>query len=358
MAVERPLPEPVALPNREDLSNSISSLDQRLPLDFQIAADSSPESLPSPISSPGDSRSQQVPELNLESEASPSLTPASIEPSSGSSSSFSATDSRFSFLRSNGHTQGISHFNPRSNRHQNFVGGLSGIKESHLSGLARSEFTTATSTDDIGAPTTKSMATVRDPAEIQMNLVGPTHDEDIAPLRTIKVMGLPPPGGLRATSEAETVLAVASATIGVKENNENMWASHLDENVKEFEAHILTLSIAPAERSQGLGKKMLETLMEECKRRANEASSRASSSNRSGGSKSSEKTTSQTKMRTYLEVHASNTKAINLYKEVGFKQMEGNEGLRRNFFRGDNRIPMRERMRKGGQDAILMEIVE
>lgn len=97
-----------------------------------------------------------------------------------------------------------------------------------LGAAARSEMTAPTSigcgsTEDLygsGAPTTKSVATVRDPREIQMNLFGPTHDDDVAPPRTIKVMGLPPRDGLRATSQAETVLAVATATVGIKENNE------------------------------------------------------------------------------------------------------------------------------------------
>lgn len=148
--------------------------------------------------------------------------------------------------------------------------------------------------------------------------------------------------------------------------NYSMFADHNSVHVKEWEAHILTLSIAPEERSQGLGKKMLECLIRECKRRASDASSRSSSSSRSGGRAATASGTPRPpsssppppKMRTYLEVHPSNSKAIHLYEGVGFQHMRGNEGVKKNFFRGDGRIPMRDRMKIGGQDAIVMELLE
>jgi ribosomal-protein-alanine N-acetyltransferase len=97
--------------------------------------------------------------------------------------------------------------------------------------------------------------------------------------------------------EKDTVLAYALVSIAVGE------------------AHILNISVASAEQGQGIGRKMLEHLIEEAKGRAETV---------------------------FLEVRPSNVAAIALYQDVGFNEI----GVRKGYYPSEN----------GREDAIMLAL--
>lgn len=235
--------------------------------------------------------------------------------------------------------------------------------ESHGISSPRTEIAAAAT----GSRRKSSSSTVR--ASV---LAGPTFD--VAPPRAIRVMGAPPLGGMPL--ESETILGVVSARIKVIQRaaddfgSGNGWTGDKDaswpgldpkgdRSIITREAHIMTLSVSPGERGQGLGARLLDLLLEECKRRtAGPRIHLATGSN----TFSEEAITSapprahqDAPMRTVLEMHPSNEAAMQLYKKRNFNQVPGNKGTVKHFFRGDQRIPSSIRLRVGGSDAIRME---
>ena len=79
------------------------------------------------------------------------------------------------------------------------------------------------------------------------------------------------------------------------------------------EAHILNICVAPAEQGQGIGRKMLENLIEVARGRAETM---------------------------FLEVRPSNTVAIALYENMGFNEI----GIRKGYYQSEN----------GREDAIML----
>ena len=79
------------------------------------------------------------------------------------------------------------------------------------------------------------------------------------------------------------------------------------------EAHILNISVDPAERRQGIGQKMLEYLIEQLQGKAETL---------------------------FLEVRPSNTSAIALYKKIGFNEI----GIRKDYYPAQN----------GREDALML----
>ena len=198
-------------------------------------------------------------------------------------------------------------------------------------------------------------------------LAGPTHD--VAPPRAVRVMGAPPLNGL--PRDAETILGVASARIKVVQRSEgddmfgktesldSSWPGLDPKGEKSMvtrEAHIITLAVVPGERGQGLGARLLDHLLDECKRRT--AGPRIHLA--SGSTSIEEKDTAprvheNAPMRTFLEVHPINTAAIDLYHSRHFHRVEGPKGIVKHYYRGDPRIPDAVRVRVGGADAIRLE---
>lgn len=82
------------------------------------------------------------------------------------------------------------------------------------------------------------------------------------------------------------------------------------------EAHILNISVDPAEQKQGIGRKMLEHLIEAVRGRAETV---------------------------FLEVRPSNTAAIALYQDVGFNEI----GVRKDYYPAEN---------NGREDAIMLAL--
>ncbi|PWN49874.1 hypothetical protein IE53DRAFT_369395 [Violaceomyces palustris] len=234
-------------------------------------------------------------------------------------------------------------------------------------------------------------------------LAGPT---EVAPPSVVKVMAAPPPRG-RTNPHTETVVGVASASLNVirpgnddffgtlDEDSETETSLHPDTdadgshtprpeqprsrsstrtgNKVAKEAHILTLSILPSERSQGLGARLLDALLQECQVRSKSVGRRliapssssspttstsspaASKVGEEKGKKHGESGEVVQTLRTYLEVHPSNRRAIELYRSRGFQRPDGERGFRKGFYRGDIRIPVQERLKAGGMDAWVME---
>jgi ribosomal-protein-alanine N-acetyltransferase len=79
------------------------------------------------------------------------------------------------------------------------------------------------------------------------------------------------------------------------------------------EAHILNICVAPAEQGQGIGRKMLENLIEVARGRAETM---------------------------FLEVRPSNTVAIALYENMGFNEI----GIRKGYYQSEH----------GREDAIML----
>ena len=186
-----------------------------------------------------------------------------------------------------------------------------------------------------------------------LQLAGP---EFIAPPPTKRVMAVPPPKGW--SIETETILGVASAIVTYKHKTpESLWPDpsinicgpdELDRS-ESSTVHVLTLSILPGERSQGLGGKLMDHLMEKAKARLHLqhiANRRPTSQPRYHP---------EPRIRAYLEVHPSNKRAIELYERKGFTKPEGSSGVKKGFYRGDERIPSRIRLSVGGRDAYVYE---
>jgi len=79
------------------------------------------------------------------------------------------------------------------------------------------------------------------------------------------------------------------------------------------EVHILNISVDPAEQNQGIGRKMLEYVIENSRGKA---------------------------QTVFLEVRPSNTVAISLYKKIGFNEI----GIRKGYYPEEN----------GREDAIVL----
>lgn len=211
-------------------------------------------------------------------------------------------------------------------------------------------------------------------------LAGPTFD--VAPPRAIRVMGAPPLGGM--PPDSEMILGVASARIKVVQRTvddfhaqASGWtlggppSSHAkdsswpgldpkgERSMVTREAHIMTLSVVPGERGQGLGARLLDLLLEECKRRtAGPRIHLAAGSNTLNESGAQPRAHENAPMRTVLEMHPSNTAAMQLYRSRNFRQVPGSKGVIKHFFRGDQRIPSSVRLKVGGSDGIRMERID
>lgn len=81
------------------------------------------------------------------------------------------------------------------------------------------------------------------------------------------------------------------------------------------EAHVLNICVAPDEQGQGIGRKMLENLIEEARGRAETM---------------------------FLEVRPSNTVALALYQNMGFNEI----GIRKGYYPAEN----------GREDAIMLAL--
>ncbi len=103
--------------------------------------------------------------------------------------------------------------------------------------------------------------------------------------------------------------------------NYSCWVCEEDDTVLGYsilamgvgEAHILNICVAPAEQGQGIGRKMLENLIEIARGRAETM---------------------------FLEVRPSNTVAIALYDDMGFNEI----GIRKGYYQSEN----------GREDAIML----
>lgn len=182
------------------------------------------------------------------------------------------------------------------------------------------------------------------PPAASMVLTGPTND--VAPPRALRVMVPPAPG---AALESETILGVASCHVRMKPATESLWGpSDPSSSLAHKEIHVLTLSVARAERGLGLGGRLLDQVIEEAHLRRNVGSAyRAQLGRRT--SPSSKDGYGPT--RTYLEVHPDSSQAIALYKSREFDETSRVRG----YFRGDVRIPTGVRSLPGGSDALLFE---
>ncbi|MGZ5028300.1 MAG: ribosomal protein S18-alanine N-acetyltransferase [Methylobacter sp.] len=81
------------------------------------------------------------------------------------------------------------------------------------------------------------------------------------------------------------------------------------------EAHVLNICVSPAEQGQGIGRKMLENLIELARGRAETM---------------------------FLEVRPSNTVALTLYQNMGFNEI----GIRKGYYQAEN----------GREDAIMLAL--
>ncbi|KAK0526026.1 hypothetical protein OC842_005314 [Tilletia horrida] len=180
----------------------------------------------------------------------------------------------------------------------------------------------------------------------------------VAPPLAVRVMAAPPPSHRMRSSDAllegtETVVGVATAQLTTTEPLANELWPGIDADDTSArgaaveQVHVLTLSVAPDERSQGLGARLLERLIEECRIRIGHNSLRkAESISLTGRARS---------MRVVVECHPSNARAVELYDKAGFARVEGPQGTKKNFYRGDDRIPLAYRLKVGGTDAHVYE---
>ncbi|MGZ5586865.1 MAG: ribosomal protein S18-alanine N-acetyltransferase [Methylobacter sp.] len=103
--------------------------------------------------------------------------------------------------------------------------------------------------------------------------------------------------------------------------NYNCWVCEEQDTVLGYsilsmavgEAHVLNICVAPAEQGQGIGRKMLENLINQARGRAETM---------------------------FLEVRPSNTVAIALYEDMGFNEI----GIRKGYYQAEN----------GREDAIML----
>ena len=159
------------------------------------------------------------------------------------------------------------------------------------------------------------------------HLPGPAVD--LPPPAVTRTLGPPPPKG--ASRSPDTILGVISAHVApVRPPTEILLDDHPSpaSPPKQVDAHILTVAVAPAERGQGLGARLLDSLLAALPPRVT---------------------------RTYLEVHPSNHSALALYNSRGFARVPGDAGTKRSFYRGDPRIPLSERLKPNGTDAWVLE---
>ena len=233
------------------------------------------------------------------------------------------------------------------------------------------------------------------------DLPGPT-DTSSAPFK--KVLSIPPPKGAEARmAETETILGVVSAQLSVvgapSEDSLFPTTNKVDEATSVIDVHLLTLATAPEERGQGLGAKLLAALHAECMAKARLMAMRMRSKLPGplptvaplspkfideaalppAGAGSAELATRSPYLRglgctlselrdanggpsgkfltrTYLEVHPSNTHALALYRAHGFAApAEDAKAVKRGFYRGDIRIATRERTKRGGTDAWVLQ---
>ncbi|KAK0550050.1 hypothetical protein OC845_002854 [Tilletia horrida] len=183
----------------------------------------------------------------------------------------------------------------------------------------------------------------------------------VAPPLPVRTLGAAPPSHRLRTVDAisailegsEVVVGVATAQLTTTEPLANeLWPGIDPDDTAQRgyaveEAHVLTLSVAPDERSQGLGARLLERLLEECKIRIGHNSLRKPESISVSGRARS--------MRAIVEVHPSNERALELYQKANFTRVPGPQGTKKNFYRGDERIPLTYRLKVGGTDAWVME---
>ncbi|KAN0064608.1 hypothetical protein ACQY0O_002237 [Thecaphora frezii] len=214
-------------------------------------------------------------------------------------------------------------------------------------------------------------------ASTTMELVGPT--ETLAPSVVRRVMAAPPPRG--TTSASDTIVGVISAQLSLLQapTEMDLWsqdtkmrqalldAPNADADTDaalapraDVEAHLLTLAVAPSERSQGVGAKLLDCLSRECKERAQTLRRPTASSPLSAGAGTGAgamRGKREMTVRMYLEVYPTNTHALQLYACRGFQRPPGQRGTKKGFYRGDARIPIQQRLKKGGTDAWVLEKV-
>ncbi|KAL9934026.1 hypothetical protein V8E36_007108 [Tilletia maclaganii] len=183
----------------------------------------------------------------------------------------------------------------------------------------------------------------------------------VAPPLAVRVMAAPPPLHRLRSSDSvaailegsESVVGVATAQLTTTEPLANELWPGIDADDTSArgaaveQAHVLTLCVAPDERSQGLGARLLEKLMEECQIRIGHNSLRRPESISISGRARS--------MRTIVECHASNERVLALYAKAGFQRVPGPQGTKKNFYRGDDRIPLTYRLKVGGTDAQVFE---
>lgn len=254
------------------------------------------------------------------------------------------------------------------------------------------------------------------------DLPGPT--EEVSQTRVRKVLAVPPAqsqnGAQGATSgslarvDTETIVGVVSARVSVviAPSEDSLFAPDSsggkDEASSLIDVHVLTLAIAPEERGQGLGAKLLSALHGECMAKSRLMALRIARprKGRSWGAiptvapltprfidlpdekfgceptadlLSSVETLpgkpsavddevvallaaappapeGKHLTRTFLEVHPANLHAMALYTAHGFhRPSEPSRAVKKGFYRGDTRIATRERAKPGGTDAWVLE---
>lgn len=254
------------------------------------------------------------------------------------------------------------------------------------------------------------------------DLPGPT--EDVVQTRVRKVLAIPPTqptargqeaaSGSLARQDTETIVGVISARVSVviAPSEDSLWAptssGGKDEPSSLIDIHLLTLAIAPEERGQGLGAKLLSALHGECMVKSRLMALRIARPRQGrswgaiptvppltprfidlpdekfGSEPTADLLSSVETLpgkpdafddeaaallvtappapegkhlsRTFLEVHPANLHAIALYTAHGFhRPTEPSRAIKKGFYRGDTRIATRERAKPGGTDAWVLE---
>lgn len=216
------------------------------------------------------------------------------------------------------------------------------------------------------------------------DLPGPT---EVAPVK--KVLTVPPArpmGGEMRVIETDTILGVVSAHLSVvaAQAEDSLFSTGTKEEESALiDIHLLTLATAPEERSQGLGAKLLSSLHAECMVRARLMAMKLRSKRSIGTTHPLPSVTGLSPKfiddspnplpsldtlrgptggtgrwlaRTFLEVHPSNVHAIQLYRAHGFTApQDDRKAVKRGFYRGDVRIAAKERSKRGGTDAWVLQ---
>ncbi len=205
-----------------------------------------------------------------------------------------------------------------------------------------------------------------------------------------KVLTVPPArpmGGEVRMVETDTILGVVSAhlSVVVGEGEDSLFSpgKGREEESALIDVHLLTLATAPEERSQGLGAKLLSALHAECMVRSRLMAMKLRSKRSIGTSNPlplvtglspkfiDDSPTLPTTLdilrnpttaagrwltRTFLEVHPSNIHAIQLYRAHGFAApQDDKKAVKKGFYRGDVRIAAKERSKRGGTDAWVLQ---